>query len=80
MTGFKFFGAAAIFAALLASPASAQPHMIDEPGMFAFVYPNGDLGIGSARPAADARAQAQATTPRLIMRHPIPARQVKSVN
>jgi len=41
--------------------------------------PNGDLGIGSARPAADARAQAQTTTPRLIMRHPIPARQAKSV-
>ena len=72
MTGIKFFGAAVLLA-LIASPASAQ-HMIDEPGMFAFVHPNGDLGIGSSRPPANAMAMA----PRLIMRHPLPARHAKA--
>jgi hypothetical protein len=55
MTSFKFLGAVAILSALVAKPALAQ-HMIDEPGMYAFYHPNGDLGIGSARPAADAMA------------------------
>ena len=50
MTPFKFLGAVAILSALIATPALAQ-HMIEEPGMFAFYHPNGDLGIGSARPA-----------------------------
>ena len=76
MTRLELFGAAAILSALIASPASAQ-QMIEEPGMFAFAYPNGDLGIGSARPAAE--AQAHAVAPRLIMRHPIPARPAKSI-
>ena len=49
MTSFKFLGAVAILSALVAKPALAQ-HMIDEPGMYAFYHPNGDLGIGSARP------------------------------
>jgi hypothetical protein len=48
--------------------------MIEEPGMFAFVYPNGDLGLGASRPPANAMAM----TPRLIMRHPLPARPVKA--
>jgi len=39
--------------------------MIDEPGMYAFYHPNGDLGIGSARSPVDAQAMA----PRLVMRH-----------
>jgi hypothetical protein len=68
MTTFKLLGAAAILSTLIATSASAQ-HMIEEPGMFAFVHPNGDLGIGSSRPAAD--AQAMATTPRPVMRHPV---------
>ncbi len=66
MTKIKFFGAAALLSVLIGSPASAQ-HMIDEPGMYAFYHPNGDLGIGSARSPADA----QAMVPRLVMRHPI---------
>ena len=66
MTKTRFFGAATLLSVLIGSPASAQ-HMIDEPGMFAFYHPNGDLGIGSARPPADAQAMA----PRLVMRHPI---------
>jgi hypothetical protein len=48
--------------------------MIEEPGMFAFVYPNGDLGIGTSRPPADSMAMA----PRLFMRHPLPARNAKA--
>jgi len=46
--------------------------MIEEPGMFAFVHPDGDLGIGSTRPALEAHAQIQA--PRLIMSHPLSVR------
>ena len=67
MTKIPFFGAVAAFSVLIGSPASAQ-HMIDEPGMYAFYHPNGDLGIGSARSPIDAQAMA----PRLVMRHPIP--------
>jgi hypothetical protein len=75
MVRFRLFGAAAILSALIAAPASAQ-QVIDEPGMFAFYHPNGDLGIGSvsARPPADAQAMA----PRLIMRHPLPVRHIHS--
>ena len=58
MTRFKLLGAAAILSLLTATPASAQ-HMIDEPGMFAFTYPMGDLGIASSRPPADAMAMMQ---------------------
>ena len=73
MTKTRLFGAAALLSVLIASPAAAQ-HMIDEPGMYAFYHPNGDLGIGSARSPVDAQAMA----PRLVMRHPILARPVKS--
>jgi hypothetical protein len=55
MTRFKLFGAAAIISLLSATPASAQ-HMIEEPGMFAFTYPMGDLGIASSHPPAGAMA------------------------
>ena len=57
MTTFRVFGALAILSTLSAAPALAQP-MIDEPGMYAFYHPHGDLGIGSTRPAADAFAMA----------------------
>ena len=72
MTKTRFFGAATLLSVLIGSPAAAQ-HVIDEPGMFAFYHPNGDLGIGSARPPVDA----QAMLPRLVMRHPI-TRSMKS--
>jgi len=72
MTMIRLLGAAAAFSLLIVSRASAQ-HMIDEPGMFAFYHPNGDLGIGSVRTPIDARAMA----PRLVMRHPILARPMK---
>ncbi len=55
MTMFKFLGSAAILSAFIATPALAQ-HMIEEPGLYAFYHPNGDLGIGSARPAEDGMA------------------------
>jgi hypothetical protein len=72
MTKIKLLGAVAAFSVPIVSPASAQ-HMIEEPGMYAFYHPNGDLGIGSARSPIDAQAMA----PRLVMRHPI-ARPMKS--
>jgi hypothetical protein len=55
MTRFKLLGAAAILSLMSATPVLAQP-AIDEPGMFAFTYPMGDLGISSSRPPADALA------------------------
>ena len=55
MNRFKLPGTVAILSLLSATPAPAQ-HMIDEPGMFAFTYPMGDLGIGSSRPPAGAMA------------------------
>jgi hypothetical protein len=55
MTRFKLIGAAAIVSLLSATPALAQ-RMVDEPGAFAFTNPMGDLGIGSARPPAEAMA------------------------
>ncbi len=73
MTTFKLLGGAAVLSALIVSSASAQP-VIDEPGMFAFYHPNSSLGLGYSRPSADAQAMA----PRLVMRHPLPARQVRS--
>jgi hypothetical protein len=78
MTRFKLLGAAAILSLLAATPALAQ-HMIDEPGMFAFVYPMGDLGIASSRAPADARAMmlmqnGSGMTAMRAFRHPAPRR------
>ena len=64
MSKIRFFGAAALLSVLIGSPATAQ-HMIDEPGMYAFYHPTGDLGIGSP-------LDAQAMAPRLVMRHALP--------
>ena len=50
MTTFKLFGAALILAAVVAAPVAAQ-EAIQEPGNYAFYHPNGDLRIGSTRPA-----------------------------
>jgi hypothetical protein len=55
MTQYKFLATTIILLAFIATPSFAQ-RMIEEPGMFAFAYPNGDLGIGSTRPPADAKA------------------------
>lgn len=64
MTTFKLFAAAAVLSVSITCSVSAQP-MIDEPGMFAFVHPDGDLGIASARPA-DALAAYRADTDRVV--------------
>ncbi len=75
MTRIKLFGAAAVLAVLMASPASAEdPLAASEPGMWAFYHPNGDMGNGPARPVANANAQA----PRLVMSHPIVMRHAKA--
>jgi hypothetical protein len=55
MTRFKLLGAAVVLSLLTATPVLAQP-VIDEPGMFAFTYPMGDLGIASKPAPLDARA------------------------
>jgi hypothetical protein len=50
MTTFKLFSVALILAAAVAAPVAAQ-EAIQEPGNYAFYHPNGDLRIGSTRPA-----------------------------
>jgi len=50
MTTLKLLGAALILSAAVATPLAAQ-QAIQEPGAYAFYHPNGDLGIGSSRPA-----------------------------
>ena len=72
MTSLNLLGAALVLSLLTATPATAQP-VVSEPGMEAFVHPNSDLGIGSPWPAINA----QAPSPRLIMRHPLAAPRVK---
>ena len=59
MTTFKLFGAALVLSAAVATPVLAQ-QAIQEPGAYAFAYPNADLGIGSSR-AAPSEALAQQT-------------------
>ena len=73
MTKTRFFGAATLLSVLIGSPASAQ-HMIDEPGMYAFYHPNGDLGLGSMRSPIDAQAM---VAPRVVMQHPMIVRHAK---
>jgi hypothetical protein len=61
MTRFKILGAAAILSLMFATPVFAQA-AIQEPGMFAFYYPNNDvLNGGGPTPAAgmDARTLMQ---------------------
>jgi hypothetical protein len=74
MLRFKLSGAAVVVSVLVASPVSAQPHMVDEPGMFAFYKPMGDLGIASTpRPPASASAMAS-----MRMMQPMVTRPAKS--
>jgi hypothetical protein len=54
MLKYKIFGAAVLLSAAVATPALAE--VIQEPGAYAFVYPNGDLGLGYSR-SANAMAQ-----------------------
>jgi hypothetical protein len=54
MLKLQLIGAALIASAAVATPALAE--VIQEPGAYAFYHPNGDLGLGSSRPASDAMA------------------------
>ena len=55
MTRFKILGAAAILSLISATPVFAQA-AIQEPGLFAFYYPNNDvLNGGRPTPAAGLR-------------------------
>jgi hypothetical protein len=49
MLKFRIVGAAIILSAVIATPALAE--VVQEPGNFAFFYPNGDLGLGYSKPA-----------------------------
>ena len=58
MTRFKMLGAAALLSLMFATPVFAQA-AIQEPGAFAFAYPNADvLNGGRPTPAAAAGAMA----------------------
>jgi hypothetical protein len=46
MTRYAFLGVASFLSVAIATPVLAQP-VIQEPGAYAFHYPNGDLGIAS---------------------------------
>jgi hypothetical protein len=57
MTKFKLFSAALIVSAAIATPALAERlEAIQEPGLYAFYHPNGDLGLEASRPT-EAMAQ-----------------------
>jgi len=56
MTRFKIFNMAAILALMLATPVFAQA-AIQEPGAFAFYYPNNDV-LNGGRPTPAARMDA----------------------
>ena len=74
MNKLKLFGAAAILSTLVATPALAEP-MNQEPGLYAFYHPNGDvLHAGLPTPAADAMAAYRADTDRVVTVAPHRAR------
>jgi len=58
MTRFKIFSMAAILSLLLATPVFAQA-AIQEPGSFAFYYPNNDV-LNGGRPTPAARMDSMA--------------------
>ncbi len=81
MVKLKFLVAVAVLSAVVATPALAE-HMIDEPGMFAFYHPSGDLGIGSSRPAEAMAAEPSRSgnVARLRMQSPpVSARRAKVI-
>jgi hypothetical protein len=48
MLKFKIVGAAVILSTAISTPTFAE--VIQEPGNYAFFYPNGDLGLGYSKP------------------------------
>jgi hypothetical protein len=61
MARLKTFGAAAILSMMMATPVFAQA-AIQEPGAFAFAYPNADV-LNGGRPTPAAAAGAMAAVP-----------------
>jgi hypothetical protein len=61
MTRFKIFSAAAILSMMIATPVFAQA-AIDEPGAFAFFYPDADV-LNAGRPTPAATMGAMASVP-----------------
>lgn len=55
MTKFTLLAIVAILPALVTGPAHAMA-AIQEPGAYAFVYPNADLGTGSSRHRVTSRS------------------------
>jgi hypothetical protein len=54
MLKLELLGAVLIASVAIATPALAE--VVQEPGAYAFYHPNGDLGLGSSKTAADALA------------------------
>ena len=76
MTKFKLFGAALIVSAAIATPALAERlEVIQEPGLYAFYHPNGDLSLGASRPteamAQSSRGGDVAGMRTSVRRHPV---------
>jgi hypothetical protein len=61
MTSFRIFSAAAILSMMIATPVFAQA-AIDEPGAFAFFYPDADV-LNGGRPTPAATVGAAASEP-----------------
>jgi hypothetical protein len=85
MTRFKWLAATAILSSVIATPVFAQA-ALQEPGAFAFYHPNGDLGLGSKRPATDAMASdtpgssgSMARFRSATMSYPLPTKHVQSI-
>jgi hypothetical protein len=82
MTKYRLLAATILVSAATATPVLAQP-VIDEPGAYAFYHPNGDLGLGSSRPA-DAMASVplrggnMARFRSATMSHPLPVHRARS--
>jgi hypothetical protein len=76
MTRLTLLAATVILSAAAAIPAFAQP-AIDEPGAFAFYHPNGDLGLGSSRPASAMASGSMAQFRSATMSHPLAIRRVR---
>jgi|1185.fasta_scaffold696321_2 hypothetical protein len=82
MTRHTLLAATIMLSAAAATAAFAQP-VIDEPGAYAFYHPNGDLGLGSGRPASAMASETRRNSDSLgqfrsaTMSHPLPVRRIR---
>jgi len=58
MTSFKLFGAALVVSAIAVAPVAAQ-QAIQEPGVYSFYHPNGDVLNGGRSPSSSDALAAQ---------------------